>query len=322
MRLESRQLRYFVAVAEELHFGRAAQRLNMSQPPLSQQIRQLEVQLGTQLLERTPRSVRLLPAGQVLLDQARSVLSGLERTVELVQSTARGEAGLLRLGYTAASAFTLLPSLIRAYKARYPEVEVALTELLSTEQMQALAQHHLDVGLMRPMPAHALLQVQTLVQEPMVLALPSDHALAQQAQVRMQDLQDCALIGFTSTEARYLHDLVDAMLGIAGVQPCIVQRATQPHTMLSLVSAGLGLAIVPQAAVRTPVEGVVYRTLSEPGAPTLAAVQLAWRASDERPLLHNFLQLARAAASSVPGGASEFTPALQPSQTDAGAAPA
>ncbi|WP_416402127.1 LysR family transcriptional regulator [Alicycliphilus denitrificans] len=304
MRLDSRQLRYFLAVAEELHFGRAAARLNMSQPPLSQQIRQLEEQLGAQLLERTPRSVRLLPAGQVLLAQARAILGELERTVELVQSTARGEGGLLRLGYTAASAFTLLPSLIRAYKQRYPHVEVVLMELLSSEQADALVQQRLDVGLMRPTPARAQLRTQTLVQEPLVLALPAGHPLAQQPEVQLQQLHGQDLIGFTSTEARYLHDLVDALLGAAGVQPRVVQRATQPHTMLSLVSAALGLAIVPQAAALAPVEGVAYRPLRAPGAATLATVQLAWRAGDERALLHNFLQLARTAVAPQPGAIS------------------
>ena len=164
MKLDSRQLRYFVAVAEELHFGRAAERLHMSQPPLSQQIRQLEAQLGVQLFERSPRGVQLLPAGEVLLAQAHSIHAELERTVALVQSTARGDRGLLRLGYTAASAFTLLPSLIRAFKKNFPGVEVVLMEMLSSQQAEALAQKRLDVGLLRPFRHHAELCTHTLVQ--------------------------------------------------------------------------------------------------------------------------------------------------------------
>lgn len=300
MKLDSRQLRYFVAVAEELHFGRAAERLHMSQPPLSQQIRQLEAQLGVQLFQRGPRGVQLLPAGEVLLTQAHIIHAELERTVELVQSMARGDRGLLRLGYTAASAFTLLPSLIRAFKKRHPYVEVVLMELLSSEQAEALAQQRLDMGLLRPFRHHAELCRQTLLQEPMILALPADHPLAALSQVQVSQLQGQPLIGFTSTEARYLQELVDDMLTAAGVQPRVAQRATQPHTMLSLVSSGLGVAIVPQAAAQAPVKGVVYRTLQTRGVAPMATMQLAWRANDERPLLRNFLEIARTVTASAP----------------------
>jgi DNA-binding transcriptional LysR family regulator len=316
MKLDSRQLRYFVAVAEELHFGRAAKRLHISQPPLSQQIRQLETQLGVHLFERSPRSVQLLPAGAVLLAQARGILAELERTVELVQSTARGDRGLLRLGYTAASAFTLLPVLIRAFKKHYPYVEVVLMELLSSEQAEALLQQRLDVGLLRPFRPQAELCAQTLVEEPMILALPADHPLAAQTQVQVQQLHAQSLIGFTRTEARYLQELVDDMLTTAGVQPHLTQRATQPHTMLSLVSAGLGVAIVPEAATQAPVKGVVYRPLLTQGASPMASVHLAWRASDERPLLRNFLDIARGVMAS---GTSSAAPLPQPAQALGGA---
>ena len=321
MKLDSRQLRYFVAVAEELHFGRAAERLHMSQPPLSQQIRQLETQLGVQLFQRSPRGVQLLPAGEVLLSQAHSIYAELERTVELVQSTARGDRGLLRLGYTAASAFTLLPSLIRAFKKHCPHVEVVLMELLSSEQAEALAQQRLDVGLLRPFRHHAELCAQTLVQEPMILALPADHPLAALPQVQVSQLHGQPLIGFTRTEARYLQELVDDMLTAAGAQPHVAQRATQPHTMLSLVSSGLGVAIVPQAAAQAPVKGVVYRTLQTQSVAPMAIVQLAWRANDERPLLRNFLEIARdVAASASDNVADPVAPPVQPAEPLGGAA--
>lgn len=292
MKLESRQLRYFIAVAEELHFGRAAERLHMSQPPLSQQIRQLEQQLGVQLFERTQRSVKITAVGEVLLAQARAILGKLDTAVELVHSAARGEAGLLRLGYTAASAYSLVPAVMRAYKQRYPAVEVTLHELLSTEQLVELSERRLDVGLVRPYAARPGLVAEKLIGEQLILALPANHPLAEYQTVDIHKLEGLAFIGFTATAARYFHDMIESLLLKAGVVPVIVQRATQPHTVISLVSAGLGVALVPDASARVHMEGVAYRTLCADDAPQ-PEIHLCWRPSNMSPLLHNFLVTAR-----------------------------
>lgn len=292
MKLESRQLRYFVAIAEELHFGRAAERLHMSQPPLSQQIRQLERQLGVQLFERTQRSVKITAAGDVLLVQARAILGKLDTAVELVHSAARGEAGLLRLGYTAASAYSLVPAVMRAYKQRYPAVEVTLHELLSSEQLVELSKRCLDVGLVRPFAARPDLVAEKLVEEQLVLALPVHHPLAENQTVDIHQLEGVALIGFTATAARYFHDMIETLLLNAGVTPLIVQRATQPHAVISLVSAGLGVAVIPEASARVHMEGVVYRTLYADNAPK-PEIHLCWQTGNVRPLLQNFLATAR-----------------------------
>lgn len=292
MKLDSHQLRYFVAVAEELHFRRAAERLHMSQPPLSQQIRQLERQLGVQLFERTQRSVKITAAGDALLAQAHAILEKLDAAVELVHSAARGEAGLLRLGYTAASAYSLVPAVMRAYKQRYPAVEVTLHELLSSGQLVELSERRLDVGLVRPFAARPDLVAEKLLEEQLVLALPSHHPLAEHQTVDIHQLEGLALIGFTATAARYFHDMIEALLLSAGVAPLIVQRATQPHTVISLVSAGLGVAVVPQASARVHMEGVVYRVLYADNAPR-PEIHLCWRPDNISPLLHNFLVTAR-----------------------------
>ena len=292
MKLESRPLRYFVAVAEELHFGRAAERLHISQPPLSQQIRQLERQLGVQLFERTQRSVKITAAGDVLLAQARAILAKLDIAVELVHAAARGEAGLLRLGYTAASAYSLVPAIMRAYKQRYPGVEVALHELLSNEQLVELSERRLDVGLVRPFAARPDLTSEKLVEEHLVLALPAHHPLTAYQTVDIHQLEGLAQIGFTATAARYFHDLIEALMLKAGVTPLIVQRATQSHTIISLVSAGLGVAVVPAASACVHREGVVYRPLCADNA-SKAETLLCWQPGNINPLLHNFLAMAR-----------------------------
>lgn len=295
MRLETRQLKYFIAVAEELHFGRAAQRLHISQPPLSQQIRQLEDDLGVQLFERTQRMVKLTYAGEVFLAQARVALFKCEEAVDIVRAAARGEAGLLRFGYTAASAYSIIAPLIQAFKARHPRVEVAMQEAVSGDQVRDLAQGRLDVGLVRPLAEWPGLIHELLLEERLIVALPVDHALARHRSVSLEDLQGQPFIGFGSQGSRYFHDMIDGLLRSAGVEPDIVQRATQPHAVVALVGAGLGLAVVPDAAARVHMDRVVYRPLHAEGLPR-PQLHLCWRADAATPLVRNFLEVAREVA--------------------------
>ena len=245
-----------------------------------------------QLFERTQRSVKITAAGDVLLAQARAILAKLDIAVELVHAAARGEAGLLRLGYTAASAYSLVPAIMRAYKQRYPGVEVALHELLSNEQLVELSERRLDVGLVRPFAARPDLTSEKLVEEHLVLALPAHHPLTAYQTVDIHQLEGLAQIGFTATAARYFHDLIEALMLKAGVTPLIVQRATQSHTIISLVSAGLGVAVVPAASACVHREGVVYRPLCADNA-SKAETLLCWQPGNINPLLHNFLAMAR-----------------------------
>ena len=295
MKLEARQLRYFVAVAEELHFGHAANRLNMSQPPLSQQIRQLEELLGVQLFERTKRSVKLTYAGEVFLGQARIVLGDFDDAVDTVRAAARGEGGLLRFGCTAASAYSVVPTLMRSFKERYPQVEVALHERLTSDQVRDLHEGRLDVGLVRLPVDQPSLATERLLEERLVVAIPADHPLAAERIVDVDDLQGQPFIGFSRDGARYFHDMVEGILATSRVSPQVVQRATQLHVVAALVSAGLGLAVVPDAAARVLVDRVVYRPLRADRLPR-PELYLCCRREGQTPLVRNFVALAREVA--------------------------
>jgi len=295
MNLEARQLRYFVAVAEELHFGRAANRLHMSQPPLSQQIRQLEVLLGVQLFERTKRSVKLTYAGEVFLGQARIVLGDFDAAVDTVRAAARGEGGLLRLGSTAASAYSVIPALMRSFKERYPQVEVALHERLTSDQARDLHEGRLDVGLVRLPVDQASLTTERLLEERLVVAIPADHPLASERIVDVADLEGLPFIGFSREGARYFHDMIEGILATSRVSPQVVQRATQLHVVAALVSAGLGVAVVPDAAARVLADRVVYRPLWADKLPR-PELYLCWRREGQTPLVRNFVALAREVA--------------------------
>lgn len=292
MKLETRQLRYFVAVAEELHFGRAALRLHLSQPPLSQQIRQLEEGLGVLLFERTQRSVRITHAGSVLLSHAREALGKLDEAVLEVRAAARGDAGFIACGYTAASAYSLVPALIHAFNLSHPRVQVLLHESPSNEQLRSLVERRLDVALVRPITVAPGLTIEKLLEERLVAALPIAHPLASQAVVDVKDLHGQAFIGFTTPGSRYFHDMIEGIFGAAGVTPVVVQRATQLHSVVALVSAGLGLALVPDASARVHMERVVYRPLRSESLPR-PELHLCWRTEDLTPLVGNFIASAR-----------------------------
>ncbi len=297
MRLEHRQLRYFIAVAEELHFGRAANRLHMSQPPLSQQIRQLEEELGTELFERNQRSVKLTFAGEVFLEQARAAIDKLEEAVSTVRAAARGEAGFVRVGYTTAGAYAVIPPLMQSFKQRHPQVEVALFESLSTDQMRDLHENRLDIGIVRPSVDWPGLTGEKLMEERLVVALPSDDALASQSIVDIAALNERAFIGFTQ-RATYFHRMIESVLVEARVTPRFVQRATQTHAVAALVGAGLGVAIVPDTTARVHLDRVVYRPLHADHLPH-PELHLVWRRDSLTPAARNFLACARELA--VPG---------------------
>lgn len=300
MKLETRQLRYFVAVAEELHFGRAADRLHISQPPLSQQIRQLETQLGVQLFERTKRSVKLTHPAEVFLAQARAALASLDDAVDAVRAAARGEAGYLRLGCTAASAYSVVPTLMRRFKEHYPLVEVALHERFTAEQARDLAEARLDIGLLRLPVDQPGLVTEKLLQERLVVAIPADHRLASEPSLDVADLDGQPFIGFSREGARYFHDMIEGVLAAGGISPRVVQRATQLHVVAALVSAGLGLAVVPDAAAHVLVDRVVYRPVRADRLPR-PELHLCWRRENLTPLVRNFLAVAREVAAQSPG---------------------
>jgi DNA-binding transcriptional LysR family regulator len=259
------QLRYFIAVAERLHFGRAAAALHISQPPLSRAIRSLEASLGVALFARTRRRVELTPEGARLLEEARRTLAQLQRVVLELRGMAAGEQGRLRIGFVSLADFGVLPGLLKAYKAARPGVALALREMLSPEQAAALMAGELDFGLLLPpLPEAALLEHLVVQRERFVAALPAQHRLAKErGRLAMSALAGESFVMVPRGIAPGLYDIVAGLAARAGISLNIAQEAIQMQTVVSLVSSGLGAAIVPASLANLGRRGVVYRPLAD-----------------------------------------------------------
>lgn len=288
--LDFGQLRCFAAVAEELHFGRAAARLNMTQPPLSRQIQVLERVLDVQLLDRTSRSVRLTAAGRSFLPEALRILRLAETATHITRQVAAGRAGVLKLGFTAASAYDFLPRLVMACRSAMPDVTLSLHEMVTKDQVEAILSGQIDAGLIRPPVNHPELESEQALAEPLIVALPDGHALVGRDGLILDDLKEEALVGYAPHEASYFHDLLIGLFAGTDLQPRIVQRLTQIHSILALVRARLGIAIVPAAAERLRFEGVTFRPLKL-AQPRPAELHLAWRRGSDDPLLAHLRKL-------------------------------
>src|SRR5215472_10207952 len=296
--MELRHLRYFVAVAEEGHVTRAAERLGIQQPPLSQQIQALERELETQLFRRKPRGVELTPAGQALLDEARAILARADEAVAAVKRTARGEAGRIGIGFTSSASFhPFLPRAIRAFRETHPLVALALEESGTTELVDALRTQSLDVAFVRsPVGESDDLFIRPLLEEAMVAALPSGHPLS----AGREALPLAALAGETFILYRRpvgpgLHDAIIAACDRAGFSPTIGQEAPRMLSTLSLVAAGLGVTVVPASMSRLEAEGVAYRPL-DASAPLTAPLNLAYRRDEISAAVRRFVGLVQRSA--------------------------
>ncbi|HZR98310.1 MAG TPA: LysR family transcriptional regulator [Chloroflexota bacterium] len=292
--MELRHLRYFVAVAEELHFGRAAARLHIAQPPLSRQIRQLEAELGVALFDRDHRHVRLTDAGAVFLAQARATLAAAEQAAQAARRAARSEVGQLPVGFIGAASYSVLPRIVQAFRARYPDVELVLHEMTTAEQLQALREGQLRAGLVRPPVAHAALAAATVLREPLVVALPAAHPLAAEARVAVAALATEPWVLFPRPLAADLYDQILALCERAGFRPRLAQEALQMQTVVRLVGAGVGVSLVPRSVEALHSAGVAYRPLRD--AVPNVEMAVAWRRDDTSVLLQRFLAVARAAA--------------------------
>jgi DNA-binding transcriptional LysR family regulator len=251
------QLAGFIAVAEELHFGRAAERLNMTQPPLSRQIQKLEKVIGTELLERDNRKVQLTPAGEAFLEEARRLMALATRAPITARRIATGRSGLLRVGFTAASGFSILGPLLEEIAEIIPDVDIDLQELVTGEQIQGLLTGGLDLGLARPPFDREVFDSHLLYKESMMLAVPSGHKLAELSRpIEHADLSDEPLIMHSPTQATYFYDLVVRMLPIQHTN--VIHTVSQILTMVSLVAARRGVAFVPRSATLLAVKGVEY----------------------------------------------------------------
>ncbi|MTV37697.1 LysR substrate-binding domain-containing protein [Duganella radicis] len=283
---ELSQLRCFVAVAEELHFSRAAERLNMTQPPLSRQIQLLEHSVGAQLLDRSSRIVRLTAAGKAFLPEAARILRMSEEAALMARRVARGEQGSLAIGFTSASGYTLLPEVVRRLRERTPGLALTLKELVSVAQVEALDAGQLDIGLMRPASLHGELVSLPIRTEGMLLAIPADEADSWPQQPTMACLHRRPFIMYSPYEARPFYQMLTARFEQAGVAPDVVEHIGQVHTMLALVSAGIGAALVSEACARLQFDGVVLRRMETEPVSTVCA----YRRDNENPILQLFIR--------------------------------
>ena len=259
--IELRHLRYFLAVAETLHFGRAAKKLGMAQPPLSQQIRRLEEMLGAPLFERTTRGVTLTPAGSVLRERARSSMARLADDLEQTRRVARGEEGQLTVGFSGSVMFTELPMAIQAYRRAYPRVEVRLSEMWTSQQLVALSDGSIDVGFLRDGERRPELEMTPLLREPFHVALPTGHRLQRQRRVDAASLEGEPFVLFARRMGELAFDRTMRCCLDAGFQPTIVQEAPQFPTLVRLVSAGLGISLVPACAATIAFPGAIFRPI-------------------------------------------------------------
>jgi DNA-binding transcriptional LysR family regulator len=287
--MELRHLRYFVAVAEERHFGRAAQRLHMAQPPLSRQIQALERELGFSLFQRTRRGVELTPAGASFLDGARRVFLEADRAVIDARRASTGETGRLVVGYLASLAYSGLTRLLRAYREQSPLVEMQLRELSPQEQLEALKQGRIDVGFVRGPVDDPSLSSERVRKERLFAALPSDHPLANRARLSLENLATEPFVTFPRARATAFFDSLMALCRAAGFTPRIVQEAPQLD-IVSLVAAGFGVAILPESLREIARPDIALVPLS--GTPTIDLLA-AWMTSNGSPAVRMFLELMR-----------------------------
>ncbi|NEW69393.1 LysR family transcriptional regulator [Streptomyces rapamycinicus] len=288
MNLSLQQLRGFVAVAEERHFGRAAARLNMTQPPLTRQIQALERSLDVVLFERTGRGARITAAGRVFLDHCHRVLALLDAAPTATRRAAEGRTGTLRLAFTAIGAYAILADVLDLVKRHLPDVTVELTELVSPDQFAALSELRIDLGLVRPpIPeGYASLLVHS---EDLVLGVPSGHPLAHDdgTPVALTDVAD-DYIGYSPEGSRYLHDICAAMIGVD--RYAVSQLTSQVPTMLALVRAGLGCALIPRSIMTMGVHGVRYRELAPADAHSVT-LHACWSPDSPNPALQRLVDV-------------------------------
>lgn len=282
--MELRHLRYFAAVADTCHFGRAAQQLHVAQPALSQAIRQLEAELGTELFTRTTRQVRLTPAGEFFLREAHRVLGGLEDSVRGVRRIADGRLGLVRVGITGTAAFSHLPGIARTVQLDLPDVALEVhSDLLTPAQCDGLRDGHLDIGVLRPPAQGDGIELRTIEHEPLILAVAADHRLAAEPVVSMPDLRTEDFIAYAGKDST-VNEAVLRSCRDAGFSPHVDMEAASTGVLLALVAGGLGIAMVPASARALPLAGVVFRDLSGAGSVELA---LAWRREEHSTLVRS-----------------------------------
>ncbi len=288
--IEARHLRYFLAVAETLHFGKAAEKLGMAQPPLSQQIKNLERMLGYALFDRTTRGVRLTTVGQFFAERAAHTLARMEDDVEMARRLGAGREGVLNVGFSGSVMFTSLPKAIESYRRVRPNVELRLQELVTAEQIPALLDGTLAIGFLRDGEGRDGLVLESVLHEPYIAALPSAHRLARKKLVSPLDLKDEPFVLFARKMGNLAFDRTVACCEAAGFRPNIVQDAPQWPTVLRLVAAGLGVSLAPACVGNLMMPGVTYRKLR---SRQWSSIDIGMKSNLENPAAEVFLQIVR-----------------------------
>ena len=291
--MDLRHLRYFVAVAEERHFTRAAERVGIRQPPLSLQIRQLEEELGTPLFRRLSRGVELTDTGELLLDEARRILEQVERAKANVQSCARGDTGRLNVGFAGATYFQpRVPEVIQSFRALYPNVLLSPEQSNTPHLVDCLRSGSVDVAFVRPPVGDCEgIAVQPVAEEPMRIVLPAQHALAKESAIPLNALAGENLILFPRTIGPGLYDIIISSCQQAGFSPVLGQEAPQIPSIVYLVAAGFGVSVIPQSIEQIRADGVAYLPIE--GEVPIAPIGIAFRKDDRRAAVRNFVALAR-----------------------------
>ncbi|OUL34412.1 LysR family transcriptional regulator [Nostoc sp. 106C] len=289
--MELRHLRYFVTLAEELHFGKAAEKLHIAQPPLSQQIRQLEQELGFELFHRTKRNVQLTEAGQVFLVEVQQILQQLQQAVQIGRQTNRGEMGQLVVGFVSTAAYNILPIILKYFRSRVPGVSLELHELTTDQQLEWLREGRMDVGFIRPPVEDKTFSWEIIFQESLIVALPETHWLANQSDVSLTSLANEPFILFPRKLAPGLYDLIISLCQQAGFSPSVAQEAIQMQTIVSLVAGEMGVAIAPESLQNLQRTGVVYKNIQE--STPKAAIAMICRKNEKSPTVQRFLETVR-----------------------------
>jgi DNA-binding transcriptional LysR family regulator len=284
--MELRQLQYFLTVAEELNFSRAAEKLMITQPPLSLQIQNLEKELGIVLFYRNNRHVELTDAGKVFFEETHKLFDHLQRAVENAQRTHHGEIGKLTVGFVGSATYDILPSVLREFRSLYPDVQVQLLELSSPMQIEALLEEEIDIGVLRPPVNYEALQTEIVSVAPCVLAVPKQHPLLKKGKHTLTDLTPHP---FVMLSRKTWAGLYDEVLGLCN--PIIQQEALEFQTVIGLVAAGMGVAVVPQSAMNLHTQDVVYLELN--GQLPVASMGISWRRNDQSPLVKTFVKIAK-----------------------------
>jgi DNA-binding transcriptional LysR family regulator len=289
--IELRSLKYFVVVAEELNFGRAANRLQIAQPPLSRQIQRLERELGVELFERLNRRIQLTPAGHVLLQEARQLLLQVEQVISLTQKAGRGEVGQLVVGFEGSFSYDIVPFSFKAFQAQYPDVTLVVHEMTTGNQQQALLENQIDIGFVVPPIDNTQLSVETVLREKFVLAVPEAHPLATQSEVRIHNLVNEPFVMGPHEKQCGLYLQVLRICEEAGFSPIIVQETNEIQMLLGFVAAGLGISLLPASVRSFQRSGIAYCDLHPP-VPEIE-LAIAWKTEHPSLVLQRFLAVVR-----------------------------